>query len=152
MLLHNMLLVKLFISSSLLEQYTSVIWFNLQHDGKLGTYYERSEFLIDGDRRKVPQKVSAVRKKRAPRRCNYWPIISLNTTVRTVLPFPSILAPEILPASDSELRPRHSSGVHLAYTDHSGERQRAPFALQQWGPPSLHRSSGEGQRAPSTPR
>ena len=36
--------------------------------------------------------------------------------------FPSILAPEILQASDSEHRPRRSSGVRLAYTDPSGER------------------------------
>ena len=54
--------------------------------------------------------------------------------------FPSILAPEILPPSDSELCPRRSRGVRLAYTDPSGERQRAPSTPQQWGPPSLHRS------------
>ena len=36
--------------------------------------------------------------------------------------FPSILAPDILLASDSELRPRRSSGVRLAYTDPSGVR------------------------------
>ena len=96
-------------------------------------YYERSELLNDGDKKK-----KYVRRRR-PRRCNYWPIISLKTTVH-VQSFPSILAPEILPASDSELRPRRSSRVRLAYTDPSGERQRAPSTLQQWGPPSLRRS------------
>ena len=39
----------------------------------------------------------------------------------------------ILPASDSELRPRRSSGVRLAYTDPSGERQRAP-STPRWDP------------------
>ena len=63
----------------------------------------------------------------------------MKTSIRTVLPFPSILAPEILPASDRELRPRRSSGVHLAYTDPSGERQRAP-STPRWGPFSLQRS------------
>ena len=53
-------------------------------------------------------------------------------------PSPSSL--EILPPSDSELRPRRNSGVHLAYTDPSGEQQRAPSMPQKWGPPSLHRS------------
>ena len=42
--------------------------------------------------------------------------------------FPSILAPEILPASDNEPR--------LAYTDPSGERQQAP-STSRWGPSSL---------------
>ena len=47
----------------------------------------------------------------------------------------------ILPASDSELRPRRSSGVRLAYSDPSGERLRDPSTPQQWSPPSLHTSS-----------
>ena len=34
--------------------------------------------------------------------------------------FSSVLAPEILLASDSELRPRRGSGIRLAYTDPSG--------------------------------
>ena len=55
-------------------------------------FYERSELLIDGDEKKYA-------KKRAPS--------------------PSSL--EILPVSDSELRPRHSSGVRLAYIDPFGE-------------------------------
>ena len=37
-----------------------------------------------------------------------------------------------------KLRPRRSSGVPLAYTDPSDERQQAPSTPQQWGPPSLH--------------
>ena len=53
---------------------------------------------------------------------------------------PSPSSVEIIPASDVELRPRRSSGVRLAYTDPSGERQRGPSTPQQWGPPSLHRS------------
>ena len=83
------------------------------------------------------------------------------------------LAP-ILPASDSELRPCRSSGVHLTYTDPSDERQRAP-PTPRWGPSSFteilpasdselrpRRSSGvrlactdpsgEQQRASSTPQ
>ena len=52
----------------------------------------------------------------------------------------SVWHTEILPASDSELRLRRSTGVRLAYSDPSGERQRAPFTPQQWGPPGLHRS------------
>ena len=46
---------------------------------------------------------------------------------------------QILPASDSEHRPRRSSGVRLAYIHPSGGRQRAPSSLR-WGPSSLHRS------------
>ena len=47
---------------------------------------------------------------------------------------------EILPASDSELRPRRSSGARLAYTDPSGERQQAP-STPRWGESiSLQRS------------
>ena len=46
---------------------------------------------------------------------------------------------EILSASDSEIRPRRSSGVRLAYTDPSDERQRAP-STPRWGPSSLQRS------------
>ena len=49
---------------------------------------------------------------------------------------PSPASLEILPASDSELRPRRSSGVRLAYTDPSGERQRAP-STPRWGPSTL---------------
>ena len=75
-------------------------------------------------------------RRRRPRRCNYWPIIYMQTTVQS---FPSILAREILSASDSELRRRRSSGVRLAYTDPSGERQRAP-STPRWGPSSLQRS------------
>ena len=74
-------------------------------------YYERSELLIDGDGEK------RYAKKRAPS--------------------PSSL--EILPTSDSELRPRRSSGVRLAYTNPSGKRQRAP-STPRWGPFSLQRS------------
>ena len=81
-------------------------------------YYERSEFLIVGVGKnntqknvRRTQKTCAVRKKRAP----------------------------ILPASDSELSPRRSSGVRLAYTDPSGERQQAP-SMPRWGPSSLQRS------------
>ena len=72
---------------------------------KSGLYfYERSELLLlalidDGDGKKSTQ-------KNVRRRC----LFSL----------------EVLPASDSELRPRRRSGVRLAYTDPSGERQRAP--------------------------
>ena len=51
--------------------------------------------------------------------------------------FLSILAPKILLASDSERRPRRSSGVHVAYKDPSGERQRTP-STPRWGPTSLH--------------
>ena len=80
-------------------------------------YYERSELLINGDGKKSTQGKSTQKKR---------------------TPSPSSL--EILPASDSELCPRRSSGVRLAYTDPSGERQRAPSTPQQWGPPSLHRS------------
>ena len=43
---------------------------------------------------------------------------------------------QILPASDSELRPRHSSGVRLDYTGPSGERQRAP-STPPWSPSCL---------------
>ena len=109
-------------------------------------YYERSELLIDGYEGEKYAKKSA--------------------------PSPSSL--EILPASESEIRPRRSSGVRLAYTDPSGERQRAP-STPRWGPSSLHRSfpvsdselrprrssgarlvytdpSGERQRVPSTPQ
>ena len=46
---------------------------------------------------------------------------------------------QILPASDSEHRPRRSSGVRLAYTVPSGERQRAP-STPRWRPSSLQRS------------
>ena len=42
-------------------------------------------------------------------------------------------------ASASEHRPRRSSGVRLAHTDPSGERQRAPFT-PRCGYPNLHRS------------
>ena len=95
-------------------------------------------------------------------RCNYWPIKSLKTTACTHSPshrfwrqrsFRRAIASsvhaaavgsawptQILPASDSELRSRRSSGVRLAYTDFSGDRQRAPSTPQQWGPPRLHRS------------
>ena len=54
----------------------------------------------------------------------------------------SVYLTEILPARESELRRprRSSSGVRLAYTGPSGERQRAPSTPQQWGPPCLHRS------------
>ena len=55
-------------------------------------YYERSEFLIVGGGKNSTQKI--VRKKKYAKK----------------------RAP-ILPASDSELRPRRSSGFRLAYTD-----------------------------------
>ena len=51
----------------------------------------------------------------------------------------SALPTQILPASDSEYRPRRSSGVRLAYIDISVERQRAP-STPRWGPFSLQRS------------
>ena len=46
---------------------------------------------------------------------------------------------QILPASNSEHLPRRSSGVRQAFTDPSGERQRAP-STPRWGPSSLQRS------------
>ena len=52
---------------------------------------------------------------------------------------PSPASLEILRASDSELRPRRSSGVRLAYRDASGKRQRAP-STPQWGLSSLQTS------------
>ena len=76
----------------------------------LNYFYERSDLLIDGDGKKNAKKHASS---------------------------PSSL--EILPASDSVLRPRRSSGVRLAYTDLSGERQRAP-SMPRWGPSSLQRS------------
>ena len=81
-------------------------------------------------------------KKRPPSPTAAVQLLANHILVRLlyVRSFPSVLAPEILPASDSELRPRRSSGVRLAYTDPSGERQGAPSTPQQWGPPSLHRS------------
>ena len=82
--------------------------------------HERSELLIDGDGKKSTHKKVRI-KKYAKKRA------------------PSPFSLEILPASNSELRPRRSSGVRLAYTDPSGERQRAPSTLR-WGPPSLQRS------------
>ena len=62
---------------------------------------------------------------------------NVRRTQKKRAPSPSSL--EILPASDSKLRPRRSSGVRLAYTDLSGERQRAP-STPRWGPSSLQRS------------
>ena len=134
-------------------------------DVKNSTHYERSEFLIMVDGKNSTQEI--VRRRR-PRRV-YWPIIFLETTVRTILPIysgardpsgerqraastPQQWGPpslhksfrraiastvhaaavgsakptQMLPASDSEHRPRRSSGVRLAYRDSSGERQRAP--------------------------
>ena len=79
-------------------------------------YYERSELLIDGDGKKVRQKRNAKKRASYAKKC----------------------AP-ILLTSDSELRPRRSDGVRLAYTDPSGERQRAP-STPRWGPSSLQRS------------
>ena len=101
-------------------------------------YYERSELLIYDGKKRVRKKrvrnktlfhlrwmlrrfrcvqifLKNVRRRR-PRRCNYWPIISMKSTVRTVLP------------------------IYFGARDPSGERQRAPSTPQQWGPPSLHRS------------
>ena len=81
--------------------------------------------------------------RRCCTRCNYLPIESLKTTVRTCTYNPSHLfwrQRSFRRAIASTVnRPRRSSGVRLAYTDPSGERQRAPSTPQQWGPPSLHR-------------
>ena len=64
-----------------------------------------------------------------------WPRLPLLPSTQ-----PSFYLTEILPVIDSELRPRRrSSGVHLAYTDPSGERQRAPSA-PRWGPSGLQGS------------
>ena len=50
-------------------------------------YYERSELLIDDDGEKNTQRnVHRHNCRCRPRRCNYWSITSLKTTVRTVLP------------------------------------------------------------------
>ena len=68
-------------------------------------FYERSELLIDGDGKKsTPKKYEKKRASYAKKRA----------------PSPSSL--ETLPATDSELRPRRSSWVRLAYTDPSGDR------------------------------
>ena len=103
-------------------------------------YFERSELLIDGDGKKKYAKRSTQKKhakKRAP--SPDWPIISLKTAVRTVPIYSG--ARDSSGERYSERRPRRSSGVRLlAYTDPSGERQRAPSTSQQWDPPSLHRS------------
>ena len=48
----------------------------------------------------------------------------------------------ILPASDSELCPRRSSGVRLAYTNPSGKRQRAP-STPRWDPLLLFKEKSE---------
>ena len=62
----------------------------------------------------------------------------MSTVHAAVVGFPS--PTQILPASDSKLRPRRSSGFHLAYTTNpSGKRQRAP-STPRWGPSSLQRS------------
>ena len=100
--------------------------------------------------KRVRKKTSAVTQKTSfidLQSCNHWPIISVQ-----------------LPAADG--------GVRLAYTDPSGERQRAP-STPRWGTSRLQRSfrraiassvhsSGvrpaytdptcERQRAPSTPQ
>ena len=54
-------------------------------------FYEPSELLIDDDGQKSTQKnVHRRNRRRRPRRCNYWPIISFKTTVRTVLSIYSV--------------------------------------------------------------
>ena len=90
----------------------------------LSFYYERSELPIDGDGKKEYAK--KVRKKSTQKKY-----------AKKRAPSPSSL--ETLPASDSELRSRRSSGVRLTYTDPSGERQRAP-STSRWGSSCLHGS------------
>ena len=54
-------------------------------------FYEPSELLIDDDGQKSTQKnVHRHNRRRRPRRCNYWPIISLKTTVKPVDPGSSV--------------------------------------------------------------
>ena len=91
--------------------------------------------------KKVRKKTCVVTKRRAPSPTAAAQILANHILERImyVQSLPSILAPEMLPASDNELRPRHSSGVCLTYTDHYGERQRAP-STPRWGPSSLQRS------------
>ena len=89
-------------------------------------YYERSEVLIDGDGKKVRKIIQNKNTKKKIRK---------KKSAKNRAPSPASL--EILPASDSELRPRRSSGVRLAYIDPpSGERQRAP-STPRWGPSTL---------------
>ena len=117
------------------------IWSNLRDSSRVSRrrpfiYCERSEFVKAWLREKIVRKKTFVVSHRGAFTGQSYPLRLL----LYIQSFPSILAPEILPASESVLRSRRSNGVRLAYTDPFGERQRAPSTPQQLGLPSLHRS------------